>query len=332
MKMAIGLLAAGLTGFGIALSGQSATAQSATAKDLSLAVLISPPGPEFEALDLFARRVAELSGYTLTVSVFPAAQLGNTRENIEQLGIGQVALALHGDELISSMVPEYSAVIAPFVFPDTEAVLAFWSSDVGKAAIARIEERGGIKVIGIMRRGQRHLTANRPVQTPAELRGIKLRVPEIASWLKVWTALGALPTPITFTEVFGALQTGVIDGQENPCIIIDQAKLYEVQEYLIMTAHLPVFWYWGLSRKVYDELNPAERDALLKAAAEAATFGDKRTAELEAAACKRLVEERGMTLVEPDRRAFMKNALPAAEELSSGWDPALRAYLATTGK
>ena len=131
------------------------TAVSAQAEtDLSFAVLINPPGPEFEALDFFVKRVEELSKGDLKISVFPGGQLGNTRENIEQLGVGQVALALHGDELISGLVPEYSAVITPFVFPSTEAVFDFWRSDAGKAAIAQIETRGGIRVIGIMRRGQ----------------------------------------------------------------------------------------------------------------------------------------------------------------------------------
>ena len=132
--------------------------------------------------------------------------------------------------------------------------------------------------------------------------------------------------------MFGALQTGVIDGQENPCIIIDQAKLYEVQKNLMMTAHLPVFWYRGLSRKAYDSLAPAEREALLKAAEEAAALGDRRTAELEAAACRRLVTERGMTLVEPDRAPFMKAAAPAVDALSAQWDPSVRAYLAGAAK
>ncbi|WEX12067.1 TRAP transporter substrate-binding protein [Chelativorans sp. AA-79] len=304
------------------------TAVSAQAEtDLSFAVLINPPGPEFEALDFFVKRVEELSKGDLKISVFPGGQLGNTRENIEQLGVGQVALALHGDELISGLVPEYSAVITPFVFPSTEAVFDFWRSDAGKAAIAQIETRGGIRVIGIMRRGQRQLTANKPIPAPADLAGLKLRIPEIASWIEIWSTLGAKPTPVTFTEVFGALQMGVIGGQENPCIIIDQAKLHEVQDYLMMTSHLPVAWYWGMSKKVYDTLTETQREVLMKAAAEAAELGDTRTATLEKEACDRLVSERGMTLVTPDREAFKKAVIPAIETLSKSWSPDMKKYL-----
>ena len=190
---------------------------------------------------------------------------------------------------------------------------------MGQKLRKAIQEKG-ITVGGLMRRGNRNLTANKPVKTPADMVGMKLRVPEIPSWVAAWSGTGANPTPVAWPEVFSALQTGVVDGQENPCFTIRSAKLYEVQEYLIMTAHLPAVWHWAISNKFLDSLSPEMRDIVLRSAAEAAAYGDGVSQEKITAACKDL-EAKGMKVIQPDKEAFFAAAAPKIKELSKDWQP-----------
>ncbi len=306
----------------VGAAGALAMAAPADAQtELSFALHTSPPGPEFEAVDKFAELVESRSEGRITVRTYPAAVLGGERDNIEQLTVGEVAMTLNGDLLPNLLTPEYAATVVPFVFPNPEEVFAFWDSPIGEEAKQTIEERGGIIVAGFMRRGDRHLTAKRAVETPDDMQGMKLRVPEIQSWVTAWSAVGARPTPVAWPEVFNALQMGVVDGQENPCFNIHQAKLYEVQDYLIYTGHLPAVWHWSVSKQFLDGLSEEDRQIVLDAVAEAAAYGDEVTKEQIDTTCRMLEEEFGMEAIQPDRDAFWAQARPAIEEMAQSWAP-----------
>ena len=107
-------------------------------------------------------------------------------------------------------------------------------------------------------------SAKKAIRTPDDLKGLKLRVPEIPSWVRVWTAVGARPTPVAWPEVFSGLQMGVIEAQENPCFNVNQAKLYEVQSHLMYTAHVPAVWHWSISSSFLDGLDPELREAVVE--------------------------------------------------------------------
>lgn len=296
-------------------------AQSAQAIEIAFALHTSPPGPEFEAVDRFKELVEERSNGELTVRTYPSAVLGGERDNVEQLTVNEVQMTLNGDLLPSVVAPEYAATVVPFVFPGPEEVYEFWDSPVGAAAKARIKENAGIDVVAFMRRGDRHLTADRALPTPDDIKGLKLRVPEIPSWVKVWTAVGANATPVAYPELFSALQMGVVEGQENPCFNIHQAKMYEVQSHLMKTAHVPAVWHWAVSSRFLDELSPENREIVIQSAVEAAEYGDRLAKEQIDATCQELVEEHGMVEVEVDRAAYVKAARPAIDELAQDWAP-----------
>ncbi len=286
---------------------------------LSFAMHSTPPAPEFGAVDRFISLVENRSGGEIKVEVFHSASLGGERDNIEQLIVGEVAMTLNGEVLPSMIASDLAPTVVPFVFPSPEAVFNYWDSPMGQKLRDTISKRG-ITVAGLMRRGNRNLTANKPVKTPADMEGMKLRVPEIPSWVAAWSGTGANPTPVSWSEVFSALQTGVVDGQENPCFAIRSAKLYEVQDYLIMTQHLPAMWYWAISNKFLENLTPELRDIVLRSTAEAAAYGDGVSQEKIIAACKDL-ESKGMTIIEPDKQAFFAAAAPKIKELAKDWQP-----------
>lgn len=301
----------------LGLSG-SAAAQTI---ELGFALHTSPPGPEFTAVDRFAELVKQRSGGKIQVKTFPSAVLGGERDNIEQLTVNQVAMTLNGDLLPNLAAPQYAATVVPFVFPSAEAVYEYWTSPIGEKAKEAIRSKVGIEVVAFMRRGDRHLSAKKAVNTPDDIKGVKLRVPEIPSWVKAWTAVGARPTPVAWPEVFSALQMGVVDAQENPCFNINQAKLYEVQQYLIYTAHVPAVWHWSVSRRFLDGLTPELRKTVIDSAVEAAKFGDDLTKGEIDKTCQELVTKQKMLEVKPDRAAFVKAARPAIDDLAKAWAP-----------
>ncbi len=305
----------------LALGITAGAASVAQAVNLGFALHTSPPGPEFQAVDKFIELVKKRSDGEIKVKVYPSAVLGGERDNIEQLTVNQVQMTLFGDTLPSVIAPEYAATVVPFVFPGPEEVFAFWASPIGDAAKKHIREKAKIEAVAFMRRGDRHLTAKKEVKTPADLKGVKMRVPEIPSWVKVWSAIGANPTPVAWPEVFSGLQMGVIEAQENPCFNVNQAKLYEVQSHLMYTAHVPAVWHWSIGSDFLKSLSPKLREAVLSSAVEAAAFGDELTKGQIDATCKMLADKHKMKMVEVDRKAFVAAARPAITELSKSWAP-----------
>jgi TRAP-type C4-dicarboxylate transport system substrate-binding protein len=181
-----------------------------------------------------------------------------------------------------------------------------------------IMEKGKVHVVGVQRRGSRMLTAKKEIRTPDDLKGLKLRLPEIPDWVAVWKELGALPTVVAWPEVFGALQTGVVDAQENPLYLIYTTKLYEVQSHVMLTAHVPACFHWLMSDKVLSSLSKDLQSIVLLAAAEASTYGDKITREQEEDFKKKLAAAK-MKVVSVDPKPFNDKAQPAIGKIRQKW-------------
>jgi len=307
----------------LALGLAFGAATSANAVEISFAMHTSPPGPEFQAVDKFVELVKERSKGEITVKIFHSAVLGGERDNLEQLTVNQVQMTLFGDTLPNVVAPKYAATVVPFVFPGPEEVFEYWASPVGVEAKQVIKDKAKLDVVAFFRRGDRHLTAKKPINSPDDLKGLKLRVPEIPSWVRVWSELGARPTPVAWPEVFSGLQMGVVEAQENPCFNVNQAKLYEVQSHLIYTAHVPAVWHWSISSVFLDSLTPELRDAVISSAVDAAKYGDEVTKQQIDSVCTALVEKNKMTAMKIDRGPFIAKARPAIDELSKNWAPSV---------
>lgn len=286
--------------------------------ELAFALHTAPGGPDHMAVGKFKEMVESQSKGRLKVNLFPGAQLGGERDNLEQLKQGEVALTQSGDLTISMYAPEYGALIVPFVLPNVEAAFKVWEGWMGKEIRKAAMDKGKVHVVGIQRRGSRMLTAKKEIRSPDDLKGVKLRLPEIPDWVAVWREMGALPTVVPWPEVFGALQTGVVDAQENPLYLIYTTKLYEVQSHVMLTAHVHACFHWLMSDKVLTSLPKDLQDIVLKSAAEASRYGDKITKEQEEDTKKKLAEK-GMKVVPVDVRPFMAKAQPAVEKIRLKW-------------
>ena len=203
---------------------------------LKLGHIAEPVHPYGQGAEKFAEIVAQKSGGEMEVRVFPSSQLGGQKDLIEGLIYGTVDLALVGTAVLGQFQPQISLFDLPFLFKDRKH--AYKSLDsVGMELGVPLESKG-IKLLGYMENGIRHITNNvRPVKTPADMEGLKIRVMTNKIYIEMMKALGASPTPMAFGELYSAMQQGTVDGQENPSAHIWTKRFFEVQKYASLTAH-----------------------------------------------------------------------------------------------
>jgi tripartite ATP-independent transporter DctP family solute receptor len=202
-----------------------------------------------------AARILEATGGQVEVRLFPNNQLGSDTDTLSQLRSGAVEFFTLSGLILSTLVPAASINGVGFAFKDYGQVWAAMDGKLGEYVRAEIGRRGLVAMDRIWDNGFRQTTTStKPISTPADLRGMKLRVPVSPLWTSMFTALGAAPASINFSEVYSALQTKIVDGQENPLAIIDTAKLFEVQRFCSLTNHMwDGFWFLA-NRRAFERL------------------------------------------------------------------------------
>ncbi|HET6520172.1 MAG TPA: TRAP transporter substrate-binding protein [Geminicoccaceae bacterium] len=250
----------------------------------------------------FARLVNEKTGGEVQVEVYPNSSLGTERELLEGIPLGIADMTISSDSM-AQWAPRILLMSHLFTFRDADHVLKFMESPVAESIEADLIEQARLRPITYFLRGPRHLTSNRPIETVADVQGFKLRVPDVRMFIADWAAIGANPTPMAFAEVFGALQQGVVDGQENPLALIASARFYEVQRYLNLTAHVRQAIYVVVGEDRFQSLQPDYQQAILAAAEETQAF-EREKFEAAEAELEQLLRESGMTFVETDVSGF----------------------------
>lgn len=274
--------------------------------------------PDESLLLKFADLIEERSGGAITAVVF-SGTLGSELEIDEQIRSGTIHMYVSATSTISTYAPEYNTFSVPYVYSDRDQVMASWKSSIGEGLRANYEAADiYTSADTLFIRGMRELTSNKLVKTADEVRGLKLRLPSTSEWVTVWSKMGANVATISSSEVFSALQTGVVDAQENPIISNYNKGLQEVQKYTIMTDHivdlLPVIY----SKKWFDGLD-ADTQALVSACIDDATdWANEYAAELTESN-KAEMEAAGMEFVEVDTSSFKEIALSCLDELSENW-------------
>lgn len=217
----------------VMMSSASAVAQT----EIKLGHVGAPGSLFAQSAELFANRANEKLGSKAKIVVYGSSQLGSDGELLKKLKLGTVDLALPST-VMTSVAPEFGVFEMPYLV-QTRAHAARIANGVIRPVLGPIVEKQGYKIIGVWENGYRHITNNKkPIVKPEDLQGIKLRVPGGVWRVKMFKAYGANPSPMELKEVFVALQTGVMDGQENPLTQIFSQKFQEVQKYLSMTGHV----------------------------------------------------------------------------------------------
>jgi len=203
-------------------------------------------------------RIREATGGRVDIQVFPNNQLGSDTDTLSQLRSGAVEFFTLSGLILSTLVPPASINGVGFAFVDYDQVWKAMDGKLGAYVRGEIGKRGLLAMDKIWDNGFRQTTTStKPIRTPDDFRGMKLRVPVSPLWTSMFNGLGASPASINFSEVYSALQTKIVDGQENPLAVIDAAKLYEVQTYCSMTNHMWDGFHFLANRRAWDAL-PAD--------------------------------------------------------------------------
>ena len=277
---------------------------------------VGEPGSLFQkSADEFAKRAnAKLAGKARVI-VYGSSQLGGDKEMIQKLKLGTLDMALPST-VMSSEVDLAGIFEMPYIVKD-RAHMGRIEKDVFWPMIEPAIEKKGLKVLAVWENGVRHITNNkRPIKVPADLQGIKLRVPEGKWRVKMFQAYGANPSPMKFSELFTALQTGVMDGQENPLTQIYSAKLQEVQKYLSLSGHVYTPSYLIVGSRKWATLPADVRKVLEDTAKETQAFVYETAAREETDLLGKL-KQAGMQVNEVDKDAFFAASKPIYEEFST---------------
>ena len=244
----------------------SASLAFAAPVTLKLGHIAEPENPYGQGADHFAKLVKERSNGEIIIQVYPSSQLGNQRDLVEGLTFGTVDMTLTGTAVLGNFVPEVSIFDLPFLFRDVQH--AYKALDTVGMELCKKGEARGMITLAIWENGIRHMTNNaRPIVKPEDMKGLKFRVMEQPVYIEMMKALGASPTPMAMSELYTALQKGVIDGQENPLAHIATKRFYEVQKYISLTGHTYAPELVMISAIAWKKLTP-EQQALLRKAAE----------------------------------------------------------------
>ncbi len=277
---------------------------------------VGEPGSLFQiSADEYAKRAnAKLAGKAKVV-VFGSSQLGGDKEMLQKLKLGTLDMALPST-VMSSEVDLFGVFEMPYIVKD-RAHMGRIEKDVFWAKLAPEAEKKGLKVLAVWENGIRHITnSKRPIKVPADLKGIKLRVPEGKWRLKMFQAYGANPSPMKFSELFTALQTGVMDGEENPFTQIYSAKLQEVQKFLSLSGHVYTPAYLTVGTRQWNTLPADVRKVLEDTAKETQAFVYDFAVKDDTALLVKL-KQAGMQVNEVDQEAFVAASKPIYEEFGT---------------
>ena len=298
----------------ILLLGSACTGEAGGPRELKFGH-VGEPGSLFAlSAEEFARRANErLDGYE--VVVFGSSQLGGDELLLQKIKLGTVEFALPSS-VMSSQIDEFGLFEMPYLVQDRAHMRAIEQAVVWPD-LAPLAEAAGYRVIAVWENGFRHVTNNtRPIVVPEDLAGVKLRTPRGVWRVKLFQEFGANPTPMALSEVFIGLQTGVIDGQENPLAQIWGSKLYEVQEYLSLTGHVYTPGYVVVSPSAWDRLPAEVRDILEQEAKATQAFVHETATRLDAELIDQ-VREAGVLVNTPERAAFERASAAIYEEFAS---------------
>ena len=255
-----------------------------------------------------AEEIKKRSNGKFDIQVFPASSLGKETDINQGLTLGSVDIIISGPSFAARTLPRFGIAYYPFIFRDGDHLLAYSKSALFQEIANEFRAKTGIQVTAYTYYGARQTSAQKPFKECADVKGLKIRVPDAPAYTATWQACGANPTPIAFAEVYLALQNGTVDAQENPLTTIEAKKFFEVQKSIMLTSHIVDGVITMVAPHVWNTLSPAEQkmftEVMQEAAARASTKIKKREAEL-----MDIFKKKGLNLVEVNRKSFQDTVL-----------------------
>jgi tripartite ATP-independent transporter DctP family solute receptor len=276
--------------------------------------------PSVAMVERINAEVSAKTGGRVTIDVFPSSQLGSSRDQIEAVSTGTQDIVTEGAANFGQWVPAIGITEAPYIWRDMDHLVKTMNGPIGQEFSKELIAKRNMRILGTTYYGVRHLTTtNRRVEKVADMNGLKFRVPENDVFRAMAEAWGAKPTPMTFSELYLALQQSVVDAQENPLPTIDSGKFQEIQKYLILTSHVITPRLVVINEGVFQKLSGEDQKALIDAVANGITWQNAEVQRQEQSLIDTF-KAAGMIIIEPDVAAFRKAVLDVVPKMfESRW-------------
>jgi TRAP-type transport system periplasmic protein len=274
------------------------------------------PGTAIDKATLqLAKRVAEMTNGAVDMKIFGAMSLGNERQMIEQVQMGSVDLGIFSNDYLSNIVPEIGVVTLPYIVRSIEHVHKMWEAQVGKELMDLLLKKG-LRSLGTYDYSFRNtITRTQPIKGVNDFKNVKIRVMETPTVIKTWKLLGANPIPMPWNEVYGALQSRVIDAMEAPPESMWSTKIQEVGKHLTLTQHQYTGSHIIMGEPSFQRLKPAHKDALLKAGLENGKFQQEIAFQQNKEFLQKL-KEFGVEIYEIDVAQLQKLVAPVYDDFT----------------
>ncbi len=291
-----------------------AAASVTLAADRTYNLKMHHPGPTdhpyHKGAETFKELTEKYSEGTIIIDIFPNNELASGSQAVEAVQFGTIDIALESSMAVTNFERSFGVLDMPFLFPDRATVYEALDGEVGNELAKNLENSADLKVLYYWDNGFRNISnSKKPINTPADLEGLKIRVPESKVFITTFETLKAIPTPMAFNELFAALQLKTVDGQENPNGHMIAYKLHEVQPFFSITNHIYTAEPLLIAKNMFDEFSPAQQEAILRAAREAGDVQRKLSANMESEYLRQIKEE-GVHVATPDLAPFRAAVQP----------------------
>ena len=287
---------------------------------LKFNTVAGPQQPEVKAIEVFGETVKTLSSGKITVQVFHSGQLGNQQTQMTGVMRGTIDMTFLDPNTLSQFDKSVGVFGAAYLFRDMDHMYKVMLGPIGSGYFEKTAKDLNVRPLDVWYLGTRQLNLrDRAVMRPEDMKGVKLRMPNSALWIAMGKALGANPTPLGFGEVYMALQTGVVDGQDNPLPTDEAQKFYEVTKYIIMTNHQLGMLWPSINENLWKEMPEQYRTWILKALETARRYENDLVLRGEAELLKKFEKDYGMKIIRPDVNAFRQNARKVYREFENEW-------------
>ena len=271
--------------------------------------VLAPTHPGAIMMDRIAKQVKDTTGGSVEIQTFPGGQLGSSRDVIESTSAGAIQMVDEGAAQFGQFVSQFSILEAPYIWKDAAHVQRTTTSPLMDDLSKLLVEKRGMRVIGGTYYGKRHVTTgSKPVKSVEDMKGFKLRIPEVDTFRAMVEAWGARATPMNIGELYLALSQGLVDGQENPLPTIQSNKFFEVQKHLVLTGHIITPRVIAMNEKAWVALGDKGQKALKEALAVHSKWQDNEILSQEAGLVDTF-KKAGMNVIEPDLDSFRKPVL-----------------------
>lgn len=300
--------------------------------ELKFTTVSVPSDLHTKAMGVFKEELEKLEPETFDIQLYDSGSLFGQGADLDAVQRGNAEMTYVSYQLIADNIPEYSILTSGYLFQDAAHYRSFMGSDIGAEFKARVSDEMGLQLLDVCYLGTRqlNLAKKRDVQTPADLDGVKLRMPGSDSWLFLGEALGANPTPLPFGEVYLGLQAGTVDAQDNPLPTVEAAKFYEVTEQITLTNHLVDGLNVAVNNQTWEQLDASQQANMVSAAQAACDWNNEERYANEARLAE-FFESEGLTITEPDVAAFREHVQQfylnseRAKSWPEGWIDAINA-------